>query len=218
MWRITEALVRLVAPILTFTADEIWEHLPAVKGRPFSVHLALFPKPEEIFSEGPAPVLAEWQQLFDIRDNGLRILEEERQAKRIGKALEAKLFITIDEDGDALVQKYRSSLKELFNVSEVEIVPRAASDLQDATAANPSTHWGSTMLPGNGRKYLFRVDALPASGHKCARCWNFMPAVSSYGIWNDVCDRCQGALREMGIKPPEPDSPHSGASQPEANQ
>ena len=49
LWKITEALVRLVAPILTFTADEIWEHLPAVEGRPFSVHLALFPEPEEIF-------------------------------------------------------------------------------------------------------------------------------------------------------------------------
>ena len=218
LWRITEALVRLVAPILTFTADEIWEYLPAVEGRPFSVHLALFPKPEEIFSEDPAPVLAEWQQLFDIRDNGLRILEEERQAKRIGKALEAKLFVTIDEDGDALLQKYGSSLKEIFNVSEVEIVPRAASDLQDATAANPSTHWGSTMLPGNGRKYLYRVDALSASGHKCARCWNFMPHVSSYGNWENVCDRCQCAFREMGIKPPEPDSPQAGAPQPEANQ
>jgi isoleucyl-tRNA synthetase len=203
LWKITEALVRLVAPILTFTADEIWEYLPAVEGRPVSVHLALFPKPEEIFSEDPAPVLAEWHLLFDIRDNGLRILEEERQAKRIGKALEAKLFITIDKEGDAHLQKYSSSLKELFNVSEVEIEPRAGGDLRDATAANPSTHWGATMQPGNGRKYLYRVDALPASGHKCARCWNFMPHVSSYGIWHDVCDRCQGALREMGIPPPQ---------------
>jgi len=213
LWQITEALVRLVAPILTFTADEIWEHLPAVEGRPISVHLALFPKPEEIFSSEPAPVLAEWQQLFDIRDNGLRILEEERQAKRIGKALEAKLFITIDKDGDVLLQKHRFSLKELFNVSEVEIVPRAASDLRDAVMANPSTHWGATMQPGNGTKYLYRVDAVPASGSKCARCWNFMPEVSSYGIWNDVCTRCQSALREMGIEPPQADAPP-----PEANE
>ena len=55
LWQITEALVRLVAPILTFTADEVWEHLPAVEGRPTRVHLARFPKPEEIFSEDPAP-------------------------------------------------------------------------------------------------------------------------------------------------------------------
>ena len=53
LWQITEALVRLVAPILSFTADEVWEYLPAVEGRAASVHLALFPKPEEIFSERP---------------------------------------------------------------------------------------------------------------------------------------------------------------------
>jgi hypothetical protein len=46
------------------------------------------------------------------------------------------------------------------------------------------------------------VTALPASGHKCARCWNFMPEVSNYGIWENVCTRCHGALMEMGIKPP----------------
>ena len=42
-----------------------------------------------------------------------------------------------------------------------------------------------------------------ASGHKCARCWNYMPEVSSYGIWQNVCTRCQSALREMNIEPPE---------------
>jgi hypothetical protein len=44
---------------------------------------------------------------------------------------------------------------------------------------------------------------LPASGHKFARFWNFMPHVSSYGIWENVCDRCQSALKEMGIEPPQ---------------
>ena len=64
LWQITEALVRLVAPILSFTADEVWEHLPAVEGREASVHLALFPKPEEIFSEDPAQLLEEWKRLL----------------------------------------------------------------------------------------------------------------------------------------------------------
>jgi isoleucyl-tRNA synthetase len=42
----------------------------------------------------------------------------------------------------------------------------------------------------------------PASGVKCARCWNFMPEVSNYGIWQNVCTRCQDALKEMKIAPP----------------
>ena len=93
LWQITEALVRLVAPILSFTADEVWEYLPEVEGREASVHLALFPKPEEIFSEDPAKLLEEWKQLFAVRDEALRVLEEARQAKRIGKGLEAEVEI-----------------------------------------------------------------------------------------------------------------------------
>ncbi len=73
LWQITEALVRLVAPILTFTADEIWEHLPAVEGREASVHLARFPKPEEIFSEDPRQLLEEWKIVFRIRDEVLKV-------------------------------------------------------------------------------------------------------------------------------------------------
>ena len=93
LYRLEYALVRLVAPILSFTADEVWEHLPVVEGRPVSVHLAQFPKLEGIFGEDPAPVLAEWKKLFAVRDEALRVLEEDRQAKRIGKGLEADLTI-----------------------------------------------------------------------------------------------------------------------------
>jgi isoleucyl-tRNA synthetase len=185
LWQITEALVRLTAPILTFTADEIWEHLPAVEGREASVHLALFPKPEEIFSEDPVPVLAEWQKLFAVRDQVLRVLEEDRQAKIIGKGLEAQ--IKIEESGEllALLQRHEAGLKEILNVSGVSVV--------------------------EGREPT--ITASPASGHKCARCWNFMPEVSSYGIWENVCTRCQSALREMGIEPPQ-----GVATQAEVNQ
>jgi isoleucyl-tRNA synthetase len=174
LWQITEALVRLVAPILSFTADEVWEHLPKVEAREASVHLALFPKPEEIFSEDPAPVLEEWKQLFAIRDEALRVLEEERQAKRIGKGLEAELEISAAGDQLALLRRHASGLKEIVNVSGVHVVEGAA----------------------------LAVKALPASGAKCARCWNYMPEVSDYGIWQNVCSRCQSALAEMGIAPP----------------
>ncbi len=185
LWQITEALVRLTAPILTFTADEIWEHLPAVEGREASVHLALFPKPEEIFSEDPAPVLAEWQKLFAIRDQVMGVLEEDRQAKLIGKGLEAQIKIEHSGDMLALLKRHEAGLKETLNVSSVSVV--------------------------EGREPA--VTASPASGHKCARCWNFMPHVSAYGIWQDVCDRCQTALREMGIEPPQSVATEAEAAQ-----
>ncbi len=61
LWKITEALVRLLAPILSFTADEVWDYLPVVEGREASVHLAIFPKPEDLFSKDPTTFLEEWQ-------------------------------------------------------------------------------------------------------------------------------------------------------------
>ncbi len=85
LWTITETLVRLVAPILSFTADEVWDYLPAVNGREASVHLAVFPKPEEVYPEEPTALLAEWKQIFSVRDAALLVLEEARQEKRIGK-------------------------------------------------------------------------------------------------------------------------------------
>jgi isoleucyl-tRNA synthetase len=179
LWKITEALVRLVAPILSFTADEVWEYLPAVEGREASVHLAQFPKPEEVFSEDPAALLEEWKQIFAVRDEALRTLEEARQAKRIGKGLEAKLEIAASGEQLALLQRHAVGLKEIINVSGVNVI--------EGFAARP----------------LDMVTALSASGSKCARCWNFMPEVSSYGIWENVCTRCQNALSEMNIAPPQ---------------
>ena len=175
LWKITDALVRLVAPYLSFTADEVWEYLPQVGGREASVHLALFPKPEDIFSENPAALLEEWKKIFAVRDEALRVLEEARQAKTIGKGLEADLQITASGDLLALLQRHAAGLKEIINVSAVRVVP------------------GSE----------FSVSALPASGSKCARCWNFMPEVANYGIWQSVCTRCHGALTEMGVAPPQ---------------
>ena len=175
LWKITDALVRLVAPYLSFTADEVWEYLPQVGGREASVHLALFPKPEDIFSENPAALLEEWKKIFAVRDEALRVLEEARQAKTIGKGLEADLQITASGDLLALLQRHAAGLKEIINVSAVRVVP------------------GSE----------FSVSALPASGSKCARCWNFMPEVANYGIWQSVCTRCHGALTEMGVVPPQ---------------
>jgi isoleucyl-tRNA synthetase len=175
LWKITEALVRLVAPILSFTADEVWDYLPVVEGREASVHLAQFPKPEEVFSEEPAGLLDEWKQIFEVRELALKQLEVAREQKVIGKGLEAELEITAAGEQLALLGQHAAGLKEIANVSKVTVI------------AGPE----------------LGVKALPATGTKCARCWNFMPEVSAYGIWENVCTRCQGALKEMGIERPQ---------------
>ena len=192
LWQITEALVRLVAPILSFTADEVWEYLPAVEGREVSVHLAQFPKPEEVFSKDPATLLEEWKQLLSIRDEVLRALESARQKKAIGKALEAKVIIACGPEVMTALRNNQASLKEFFNVSDVEL----RSHLIHQEGPPPFQ-----VEEFEGSKYLPIVEL--ASGSKCARCWNFMPDVSAYGIWENVCTRCQTALKEMGIEPPQ---------------
>jgi isoleucyl-tRNA synthetase len=103
------------------------------------------------------------------------VLEEARKEKRIGKGLEAELEIAASGEMLALLKKHADGLKEIINVSKV------------------------TVIEGP----VLAISALPASGHKCARCWNFMPEVSNYGVWENVCTRCHGALKEMHIPPPQ---------------
>jgi isoleucyl-tRNA synthetase len=186
LWQITEALVRLVAPILSFTADEVWDHLPAVEGREASVHLAQFPKPERIFSEDPAPVLEEWQKLLALREEVFSAIEVERKQGNIGKGLDASVRILSTESDLALLSKYsKSDLQEFFNVSSV-LVLGARGVEEDGQADQRS-----------------RASADSARGVKCNRCWRFTEDTDNYGIWQNVCARCRGALAEMGIDPPQ---------------
>jgi len=197
LWQITETLVRLVAPVMSFTADEVWEYLPAVAGREASVHLALFPKPEEIFSENPAQVLEEWKKIFEVRDEAMRVLESARQIKAIGKGSDAEVRIYVNEEKFSFFKKYEPHLKEILNVSQVLVI--RDPDEKEVNGQLAESVFSTTRI-GSG----IWLAVLPASGSKCARCWNFMPEVGPYGIWENVCTRCQSALKEMGIAPPEP--------------
>ncbi|MGA8109634.1 MAG: class I tRNA ligase family protein, partial [Acidobacteriaceae bacterium] len=186
------ALVRLVAPILTFTADEVWQYLPPMSDRAASVHLALFPKAEELGAADVA-ILEEWRRLLSIREQVFGALEIERKAGRIGKGLEAAVRIEAKSPDWELLNQYRSSLKELLNVSEVDVAfdpessgARSADDLSLMEGRSP-----------------YRFSVSPAAGHKCDRCWNYYPDdspqhVRRFGAWDNVCGRCADALRQMG--------------------
>ncbi|MGB6302116.1 MAG: isoleucine--tRNA ligase [Acidobacteriaceae bacterium] len=201
--RIAEALVLLTAPYLSFTAEEVWQYLPTTvksressvqqalhsrqhypgpptkSGREPSVHLALFPRPQDIAPESAAELLGDWKQLLAVRDDVLKSLEEARKEKRIGKALEAKVRLQVPAGLNPLLRKYESSLKELFNVSQVELV----------AASEPN---GSGTL---------RVTTLPADGAKCERCWNYSVHVGESHKWPTVCERCVAALEAIGAPP-----------------
>jgi len=218
LWQITEALVRLVAPILTFTADEIWEYLPAVEGRPISVHLALFPKPEEIYSKDPTEELLKWQQLLlPVRNRVLQKIEALRKEKRVGKSLECNLKWLIPDHRKGVYETYLAALAEAAIVSKAEIVYVPQKDIEDRLLAAQTidTEKGATQtsLAGVIEEQFVSQTAAPldvsdvevsvATSTKCNRCWRYTDDTANYGIWQNVCERCRSALTEMGIASPE---------------
>ncbi|WP_263365684.1 isoleucine--tRNA ligase [Edaphobacter bradus] len=177
LWRIAEALTRLIAPILSFTADEVWQHLPKVDSREPSVHLALFPNIADIVPGNVTPLMEDWQELLEARDEVLLSLEAARQNKLVGKGLDAKVSIEASEPLYALLQRYEPSLKELFNVSQVS--------LAHIEHADQKTH----------------VTTSPAEGTKCERCWNYTTDVGEDANYPTVCLRCAEALAAINYPP-----------------
>ncbi len=173
LWMISEALVRLVAPILSFTAEEVWQYMPALAERLPSVHLELFPKPASLAAAIDAEFMNDWSTLLMIRDEALKSLEEARKAKLIGKALDARLVVEVPEKMGPLLERYFGSLKELLNVSQVEVV------------TGPATAVSATTFP--------------ALGKKCERCWNYSVLTGADRRWPTVCERCSAALEQMGV-------------------
>ncbi len=123
MWRILEAMVRLLAPILSFTCEEVWQFLPKVKDRPESVHLATFPGDCDLIGSQPLkendPEQNDWAVLRSVRNEVLKALEEARTRKEIGTGLEAQVTITAAEPTYSLLMRHADSLRYLFIVSAV---------------------------------------------------------------------------------------------------
>ena len=114
--KIADSLVRLMAPLLAFTADEAWENLPATAVP--SVHMAEFP---EILEADNSGLIANWERLFAIRDDVLKALETARNDKQIGSSLEAKVILTTDAETTRFLLDYYTELRYIFIVSQVEV-------------------------------------------------------------------------------------------------
>jgi isoleucyl-tRNA synthetase len=171
---VLSALLRLMAPILTFTAEEAWRLLPGARGE--SVHLDRFP-------EVPLPWIddtlkSEWDRLLEVRREVAKALETVRGQKKIGSGLEASVWITAaPEDLPALLRGKRDLLPTLFIVSDVRLFERPP-----AGALLPPTE--SAEIPG----LSIAVDRAP--GRKCERCWRWSPRVGESRAHPTLCERC----------------------------
>jgi isoleucyl-tRNA synthetase len=178
IWRIGEAMARLLAPIMSFTAEEVWGHLPTVSSRAESVHLAQFPSAAELLGEGtPVEDPAQrqnWSALLGIREEVMKALDTARNEKMIGKPLEAQLTITAADPAYSLLARYKDQLRYLFIVSAVQLLQ------------------GS----GNGTGSI-HIEVKKADGAKCERCWNYSTHVGEDKNYLTVCERCSAVLKEL---------------------
>jgi isoleucyl-tRNA synthetase len=172
--KIADALARMLAPILVFTSDEIWENLPrsADDEAEQSVHVALLPEPAEISG---ADLLTSWAHLFGYRDAVLAKLEDARVAKVIGSSLEARVEISAGAEAYGQLARHRDDLRYLFIVSEVELGEPHAE-----------------MAPDD-----IEVTIARAHGDKCERCWNYSTRVGESSKFPTVCERCVAAFEEI---------------------
>ena len=178
IWLIGEALVRLLAPIMSFTADEVWQHLPAVDGRPESVHLAGFPTAKDLAVTLSDQTKADWDALLALRPEVLKPLEEARQNKLIGSGLEARVKITANDPAYSVLERNSEQLRSLFIVSEVTLEKGGLPE-------------GSAI----------RVEVAKAGGEKCERCWNYSVRVGEDTSYPTICERCSAVLREIEAAP-----------------
>jgi isoleucyl-tRNA synthetase len=169
MYLMADGLVRLIAPILPVTSDELWRAMPGVREE--SVHLADFPSGLEGMVD---EVLAErWARLIRIRESVNAAIEMVRQQKTVGTSLEAHVRLAASGDELALLERYREDLPSLFIASKVTL--EAAPGEAPAAEATVS-----------------RVD-----GTKCVRCWRYVEAVAEDGTYQGLCGRCVEAVKDL---------------------
>ena len=166
--RLVTGLCQMLAPILAFTADEAWEFIP---GKPTgSVHEANWQPKPLVRSEAEAGA---WAGLFTLRENLLPELEKARQAKTIGKSLEARAILRGTDLLLVDAKTHLECLRELANVSQLEV-----------------------ELIGNG---VTAVEVVRAEGQKCERCWHWETDLGQNAAHPTICGRCAEAVLQFKV-------------------
>jgi len=178
MNEILEVLVRLIAPVLSFTADEVWSHMKS-EGRSPSVHMELFVPVKEEYQDWE--LASTWEQIISVRKEVTKALEIARKNKEIGHSLDASVTVGLPQNLREILESYKEVLRSIFIVSCVEIV-------------DPSSVEGgyeSENITG------LKVKVVPSTDPKCERCWVRDPSVGDFSTHPTICKRCLDALATM---------------------
>ena len=173
---ILDTVARLMAPILPFTAEEIWKFMPQRNGKESSIHMANLPAVNSEWFD--ASLSQRWELLLTIRGEVSKALEEARAKKLIGHPLDAAVSIYAPEDLFQDLRPFADDLRSILIVSKASLVsdtgPEGAFESQEV----------------NG---LF-IWVEPAEGDKCERCWIHEPSVGANSDHPKICNRCLGIL------------------------
>jgi isoleucyl-tRNA synthetase len=178
--RMLEVISLVMAPVLSFTAEELWQHLHHSgdqDGLSGSVHLREFPAP--ILLPRDRALLERWDRLMEVREEVLKRLELARGELGIGNSLEAAVTLEAGGELGKLLEDYRGELRFLFIVSRV--------DLGDVGAAGRE----ADQVPG------LRLAVRRAPGEKCERCWNYTEDRGRDRDHPGLCGRCASTVREL---------------------
>ncbi|MGK7345920.1 MAG: isoleucine--tRNA ligase [Candidatus Nitrospinota bacterium M3_3B_026] len=179
MYEVVHGMLRLMAPVLSFTAEEAWESLPGdPESREPSVHLALFPEAD--FLAANEHLLAEWDRIIAIRGEVTRALELARQKKIVGHSLDAAVELSLFQSDRELLQKHETGLPFIFIVSQ--------ASLADGPPPEGGEIFKSENVPG------LTVMVKKAGGEKCERCWNYSETVGKSEDHPGICARCAANL------------------------
>ncbi|MDL2269187.1 isoleucine--tRNA ligase [Desulfosarcina sp. OttesenSCG-928-A07] len=179
MVRILDTMARIMAPIMPFTAEEIWRHMPDFKDKPESIHLARFPESDSGLMD--ADLAKTWETLISVRSEVTRALEQARAEKVIGHSLDAAVTVGLSDALYPVMSSFsKDDLRAILIVSHVEI---AQGPLDGAyTAQETDGVW---------------VKVTPAGGEKCQRCWMYDKTVGTVSDHPTICARCGNALSQM---------------------
>jgi isoleucyl-tRNA synthetase len=176
MYFLLDSLARIMAPLLPFTAEEIWEYLPAHSDKVPSVHLALLPEANSQWKD--ESLAQKWETILKVRAEATKALEEARVQKQIGHPLDAAITISAKEDLYSLLQPYAEDLRFIFIVSSVSLLKDKKLD--------------GSFVSENVEGLSIKIEA--AAGEKCERCWVHETSVGSNSEHPSICERCQKAI------------------------
>ncbi len=181
LFEAASVLVRLLAPVLSFTTEEIWGYLPQAKEKAISVHLAPLPQVNRDFLDPDLEKL--WEGILKLREDVARVLEAARQKKIIGPATEAKVSLYPEDEATfQFLQQVEGELAAIFIVSRVK--------LHEVWEAAPE----GALKAENGLPLQIVVEQ--ASDKKCARCWLYKESVGSFAEHPDICERCHDVVKQ----------------------